>query len=257
MNSVLNVVPRKILILFTDDGLPLNPRLSSDNISSLHGDEVKVPLEVFEREGQYYLLSGHRRLRWAISRHFKTVPVLVRPEPPTIQAKMLALVEGNNYNPFTLREKALAIRRLAEMGASYPTIACAMGEGEKTVILLNDLYDASPEVQAAVDEGRLSLSAWDKIRKESAARQVEILEQATKSAKNPDGRVTVEAVRKARADIAHEENGEPMIGDESVIEQWNAIKAKVEALNGVPVTKSDARRVQFVKQAIKSLLEGV
>lgn len=254
LTKILNLDPRKLEVVIGNDGEPLNPRQRIDT-QSLHGDEVKVPLKVYVGgDGKYYVLSGHRRQRWAIQRGFKTVPCIVVESPYLLPDILLTMIEENNYTPFSPLEKAEAVRKLAEMGQHWTAIACAMGEDQKTVMLLSDLNDAPEAIKTAVDEGRLSLSAWDKMRKESASRQEAILEKAIAQSRN--GKATVQAVRKARAGVAAETNGAPMIGDESVVVQWNKVKGEVERLLAVPTPKGDQVRIEFVKAGIKTLLEG-
>ena len=109
-----------------------------------------------------------------------------------------------------------------------------------------------PMIQYAIEDGRLSLTAWDKIRKESDKRQVEILEKATKASRS--GRATTTAVRKARKEIAAEENGKPALGDKTVVERWNTVKDTIVTLLDVPTPAGDERRIAYVCNSIVEML---
>ena len=249
--EVLLISPKKVEYLLGSDGEPLNPR---STYFPLTGNKVNVPIEVFERDDTYYVLSGHRRLHWALSKRFKTIPVIVVPEPETEADKLCVIMRGNNYKPFTPMEKARSIRKLALLGKSWAEIVRASGIPKRVALLLSDLNDAPPAIQKAVDDNRLSLSAWDKIRKENAARQEAILAKAEKAAKH--GKATVTAVRKARKAIAAEDNGAPMVGDPTIIERWNTVKQEIETLMGIGVPIGDAQRVHYVMHQISDSLKG-
>ena len=121
---------------------------------SAHG--VLQPILVSETATGYQLVAGERRLRAAQAAGLERIPAVIRQLVDRDQLE-LALVENLQRADLDPLETADAYRQLINrFGFSQDDVATRVGRARSTVANTLRLLELSPEVQAAVADGRLS-----------------------------------------------------------------------------------------------------
>ena len=118
------------------------------------------------------LVDGERRLRAtrrAISEgaEIKSVPVLVTKRGTNEVDLFVLAVLANGSKPFTPTEEAAAFKRFVGWGVGVKAIAARMGKSVSHVRNRLELAEATPEVQAAVDAGEITIGQAQQIAKDS------------------------------------------------------------------------------------------
>ena len=123
--------------------------------SQEHG--IIQPLVVTRRpEGGYQLIAGERRWRAARLAGLEEVPVIIKEAAPQ-QMLELALVENVQRADLNPLEEALAYQHLVEdFGLSQTEVARRVGKSRVAVTNTLRLLQASPKVQAALTERRIT-----------------------------------------------------------------------------------------------------
>jgi ParB family transcriptional regulator, chromosome partitioning protein len=142
---------------------PAQPRTRFDEgalaelASSIREHGVLQPLLVHEHEGVFVLVAGERRWRAARIAGLTAVPAVVRELVADDDDLQLALVENLQRRDLTPLEEARAFELLrTKSGLSQAQIADRVGIDRSTVANALRLLKLSPEIQAMVEEGRLS-----------------------------------------------------------------------------------------------------
>lgn len=141
---------------------PLQPRSQfedkhmDDLVASIKEHGVIQPLVVTEKDGQYELIAGERRLRASRRAGLATVPAIVR-EAGDREKLELALIENlqrENLNPM---ETAAAYRRLMdEFKLTQEEVAHQVGKSRSSVANTLRMMNLPEEIQLALIDGRIT-----------------------------------------------------------------------------------------------------
>jgi len=116
-----------------------------------------IVTEDAERDGNYILIAGERRLRAAMQAGLDSVPVLVREAMTNQQQLELALIENLQREDLSAIEAAEAYQQLSEeFGLSHEEIAIRVGKSRTAITNTMRLLKLPPEVIAAISSGRIS-----------------------------------------------------------------------------------------------------
>ncbi len=145
------------------DPNPLQPRSQFDAADlqglaqSIREYGVLQPL-VVERDGdRYRLVAGERRLRASQLAGATRVPVVVRPAGPDRARLEMALVENLQRSDISPLDEARAFTRLCdEFGLTQEAVAQQVGRSRSAVTNTMRLLQATPAVQRALEEERIS-----------------------------------------------------------------------------------------------------
>ncbi len=142
---------------------PFQPRkdFSEDTLREL-ADSIKEqgivqPLIVREREGRLELIAGERRWRAAQLLGLKEVPVIVRDagDRAMLEMSLIENLQRDNLNPI---EEANGYSELSEQfKLTQEEIAAKVGKSRAVVANALRLLKLSPDIQAQVRDGRLSV----------------------------------------------------------------------------------------------------
>jgi len=141
---------------------PFQPRTRLDEgalaelAASIEASGLLQPVVVRARDGGYELIAGERRWRAVQRLGWPTVPAVVKDvDDQTLLT--LALVENLQRDDLTPIDEARGYRRLMEEFAlSQVDVARAVGRHRATVANLLRLLKLPEEVQALIQEGKLS-----------------------------------------------------------------------------------------------------
>jgi len=118
-----------------------------------HG--VLQPVLVTETLEGYRLVAGERRVRAARMAGLERIPAVIRQADERDQLE-LALVENLQRTDLNAMEAARAYRQLRDQfGLTSEAIADRVGKARPTIANTMRLLDLQPEVQAAIESGRL------------------------------------------------------------------------------------------------------
>jgi ParB family chromosome partitioning protein len=141
---------------------PYQPRRHVDEAEleqlaqSIREHGVLQPVIVTETLEGYALVAGERRVRAARLAGLDRIPAVIRQLADRDQLE-LAIVENVQRADLDPIEEALAYRQLIdEFGLSQESVAGRVGRARVTITNTLRLLDASPEVQAALVDGRIA-----------------------------------------------------------------------------------------------------
>ncbi|HUY55093.1 MAG TPA: ParB/RepB/Spo0J family partition protein [Candidatus Nanopelagicaceae bacterium] len=142
---------------------PLQPRSQFDDASlqelsrSIIEYGVLQPLVVEPAQDGYHLVAGERRLRASQLAGLATVPAVIRPAGPDRARLEMALVENLQRRDISPLDEARAFNRLCdEFGLTQEAVAQQLGRSRSAVANTIRLLQATPEVQLALAEERVS-----------------------------------------------------------------------------------------------------
>jgi ParB family chromosome partitioning protein len=140
---------------------PYQPRTSFEDgalaelAASIAAHGVIQPVVVTETLGGYRLVAGERRLRAAQMAGLDRIPVVIRQADARDQLE-LALVENLQRTDLNAMEAARAYHQLRdEFALTNDEIAERVGKARPTIANTLRLLDLEPEVQAAIEGGRI------------------------------------------------------------------------------------------------------
>jgi ParB family chromosome partitioning protein len=141
---------------------PYQPRTSfaeealAELAASIAAHGVLQPVLVTETLDGYRLVAGERRLRAAQMAGLERIPAVIRQADEQDQLE-LALVENLQRADLNAMDAARAYRRLRDMfGLTNEAIADRVGKARPTVSNTMRLLDLEPEVQDAIETGRIT-----------------------------------------------------------------------------------------------------
>lgn len=142
---------------------PHQPRMQMDEskleelADSIREHGLIQPLIVHDAgDGQYTLIAGERRWRASQKAGLTELPVVVKEASPQAMLE-LAIIENVQRADLNPLEEALAYRQLMdEFGLTQDEVSKRVGKARSTVGNTVRLLDLAPEVQQAVNEGRLT-----------------------------------------------------------------------------------------------------
>lgn len=141
----------------------LQPRTNYDDEklndlkASIKEKGVLQPILVREKEGQYEVVAGERRLKAARALNLDEVPVIIK-NVSDQEAFVIALVENIQREELNPIEEAEAYRKLIE-GFSYTQeeVAQAVGKDRSTISNLLRVLKLPVEIRKSVYDGKLSV----------------------------------------------------------------------------------------------------
>ncbi len=189
---------------------PLQTRQPFDPIQNLEDSEftrsvkqhgVIQPILVYRLEGdgsqetEYGLISGHRRLDAALYNNLTSIPaLLIPPETSGENRDILTLLDNLQRKDLQPVEKAAQIRRLMDTyGYTNREAAELVGLSESHVSSLLSLLNAPPEVQEAVNTGKLGVRNARKVIQMSEPERRQVLDLTR------DGLTLTDALREVSA----------------------------------------------------------
>jgi ParB family transcriptional regulator, chromosome partitioning protein len=207
---------------------PYQPRTAFEEAAlrelaaSIAAHGVLQPVLVTETLEGYRLVAGERRVRAAQMAGLQRIPALIRQATEQDQLE-LALVENLQRADLNAMEAARAYRQLRDVfGLTNETIADRVGKARPTITNTLRLLDLEPEVQAAIEAGRigeghgramLGLTATSQrellalaVARGLSVRQVEELSRRLRDAEAGAPRRTAAPSRQADADIERVED---------------------------------------------------
>jgi ParB family chromosome partitioning protein len=141
---------------------PYQPRTAFEDealgelAASIAAHGVLQPVLVTETLDGYRLVAGERRLRAAQLAGLERIPAVVRQATEQDQLE-LALVENLQRADLNAMEAARAYRQLRDLfGQTNEAIAISVGKARPTITNTLRLLDLEPEVQDAIEAGRVS-----------------------------------------------------------------------------------------------------
>jgi len=142
---------------------PLQPRERFDQkklddlISSIKEKGVVQPVIVRDKNGEYELIAGERRLRAARALGIEEIPVIVR-NVSDADALELSLIENIQREELNAIEEAKAFKKLMdEFGFSQEEVARAVGKDRATVANTLRLLTLPKRAQEMVADGEISM----------------------------------------------------------------------------------------------------
>jgi ParB family chromosome partitioning protein len=153
--GVFEINPEKIKIN------PMQPRHDFDDnsldelVDSIKEYGLIQPLILTEKNGQYELIAGERRLRACKKIGLKKVPVVIKKADE--QEKLgMALVENIQRQDLNSIETALAYKKLIkEFGLTAEEVAKKVGKARASVSNTLRMLNLPGEIQDAMKEGRI------------------------------------------------------------------------------------------------------
>ena len=128
----------------------------SDLTESIRAKGVLSPLLAVEKDGEYILVAGERRLRAAKSAGLKEVPVLLRALDEDEMAQ-IALIENVQRTDLSVIEEAAGSAALIdEYGYTQQQLATLMGKSRPYIANLLRLLDLPEPVMEALQAGQIS-----------------------------------------------------------------------------------------------------
>jgi ParB family chromosome partitioning protein len=141
---------------------PLQPRQSMgeeelrDLVSSVKQHGVLQPIVVRPIRDRFEVVAGERRWRAAASAGLETIPAVVMSLTDQ-EALELALVENLQREDLNSMERARAYQRLSgDFGLTQEQIADRVGKSQPSVANAIRLLNLPPEIQAALESGRIT-----------------------------------------------------------------------------------------------------
>ena len=160
---------------------PHQPRMAFDDdalaelAASISAHGILQPILVTETLDGYRLVAGERRLRAAQLAGLARIPAIVRQADERDQLE-LALVENLQRTDLNAMEAARAYDKLrALFGLTNEAIADRVGKARPTISNTMRLLDLEPEVQAAIEAGRIGEGHGRAMLGLSAAAQRELV----------------------------------------------------------------------------------
>ena len=137
-----------------------------------------VPILVWLRRGKYVLLSGHRRTAALRALQATTVKAIVYGDRELCERDALNIAIDDNVdrNNFSKLELAALVHRLVTEGLTQRKVAKRLRLSNGTVSDYYRLHGAPPDVQAAVDQGRLAMRAGLRLQGEPEAVRRRVVE---------------------------------------------------------------------------------
>ena len=127
-----------------------------DLVGSIKEHGILQPLIVTEKNDEYELIAGERRLRAAKLLKLKTVPALIR-QAEEQQKLELALVENLHREDLNALEKAVALRKLIDQfDYTQEQVAKKVSMSRTAVANLLRLLNLPDEIKTALHDNKIS-----------------------------------------------------------------------------------------------------
>lgn len=249
----------------------LNPRGeihdTTDLQASIRAVGQLTPIKVYagdDPDGRtgvnaWFVWGGHRRVTAMRAMNTGTIRGIVYRKPENEAELIEMMLADNVQEDVPLLEMAARLKLAKFGGTSDERLAKVTGKSVEEIRLLIAALDAPPEIQAKIAANKLSLSAFDRIKHQSAE-----LQQKVSEMDNP----TVLAVKAAiKADRAAKKGQNPelsflqsmaaAVGEDVLLTEANAYKARVlKAINDGSMNDSSRRRIITIFNAIITALQA-
>ena len=142
-----------------------NPRATMDDdrlnelVASVADCGVLVPIVVRVVDGMFEVVCGHRRVEACRRLGLTDVQAVIHEDLDDEQAQLVALVENVQREDLTPMDEAIAYRAMIKTGMSIDEVAAKASRSKSAVYQRLKLLDLSQEMQAAVADGRVTLTA--------------------------------------------------------------------------------------------------
>ena len=145
---------------------PWNPRAAMDGtrlvelVHSIKDCGVLVPIVVRVTDGgAFEVVCGHRRVEACRQLGLTEVQAVIHEDLDDDAARLIALVENVQREDLTAMDEAVAYRAMIDAGMSIDEVAGKASRSKSAVYQRLKLLDLSPQMQAAVGAGQVSISA--------------------------------------------------------------------------------------------------
>lgn len=262
MTEQLSLIPEKLVspkarkVVLTD--LPENlsgPEPNQAFIESIQKYGILQPIGLIDDEGTYRIAYGRRRIKAARALDLISIPALIYPLGWT-PASVLTLIE-NTHRTDNLAAKLEAIADL-RLKATPEEICVAVGisqpELNEAIKLLNDL---TPELQAAMKEGRIKTTTAKKAAKLPPEQQQELAKQEKIKAKDVEQYIQAETDKKVEvaAKLFHDVIETEEDFDESDNYGVGSGVKETQVLETIPLSVGSKVSKQSWRQQAKPLVE--
>jgi len=155
-DRVLQISPDRIQVNPMQPRRNFNEHQLNELIESIKQYGIIQPLIVTQKNGDYELIAGERRLRAAKILNLATVPVIIR-QADEQQKLEVALVENLQREDLNAIEAALAYRKLIdEFNLNQEELAIRLGKSRPVITNTLRLLNLPEEIQAALIDGRIT-----------------------------------------------------------------------------------------------------
>lgn len=155
-DRVLQISPDRIQVNPMQPRRNFNEYQLNELIESIKQYGIIQPLIVTQKNGDYELIAGERRLRAAKILNLATVPVIIR-QADEQQKLEVALVENLQREDLNAIEAALAYRKLIdEFNLNQEELAIRLGKSRPVITNTLRLLNLPEEIQAALIDGRIT-----------------------------------------------------------------------------------------------------
>jgi len=177
-DRVLQISPDRIQVNPMQPRRNFNEHQLNELIESIKQYGIIQPLIVTQKNGDYELIAGERRLRAAKILNLATVPVIIR-QADEQQKLEVALVENLQREDLNAIEAALAYRKLIdEFNLNQEELAIRLGKSRPVITNTLRLLNLPEEIQAALIDGRITEGhAKTIVGLESEAKQLALLKK--------------------------------------------------------------------------------
>ena len=177
-DQVLQISPDRIQVNPMQPRRNFNEHQLNELIESIKQYGIIQPLIVTQKNGDYELIAGERRLRAAKILNLATVPVIIR-QADEQQKLEVALVENLQREDLNAIEAALAYRKLIdEFNLNQEELAIRLGKSRPVITNTLRLLNLPEEIQAALIDGRITEGhAKTIVGLESEAKQLALLKK--------------------------------------------------------------------------------
>ena len=153
---VLQLKPEQIAVNPMQPRKNFNEHQLNELVESIKQYGIIQPLIVTQKNGEYELIAGERRLRAAKVLGLAAVPAIVR-EADEQQKLELALVENLQREDLNSIETAIAYRKLIdEFNLSQDELAARVSRSRPAITNTLRFLNLPEEIQAAMIDGRIS-----------------------------------------------------------------------------------------------------
>lgn len=219
---------------------------------SIRSEGVKVPLKVRQIEGDFYVISGHRRITavhelLAEGVEVAAVPAYLEARYANDADRIIDIITDNAGEPLTQMEKAKAVRRLLNLGVTSEEIGKRLGyRSPASIHNFELLLSASQEVQTALNEGVIAPTTVVGLVREHGSDEAEkmVREAREKAKARGSKKVTQRDLpRKARQTAA--------AAEEPPTRRMTDLPQAIEAL--IALSEGEATIAQHVESWISTL----
>lgn len=155
-NSIIMLDPKKIKPNPYQPRKDFNPVALNDLVNSIKEYGIIQPLVVSEKNGEYELIAGERRLRSSLELNLSEVPVIVRKvdDQKKLELALIENLQRENLNPI---DSAIAYNQLMnEFNLSQEDLAKRLGKPRSSVANILRFLNLPQEIKDALSKGQIS-----------------------------------------------------------------------------------------------------